>query len=446
MRLQLTRSLRPRGPRGPRAHARRDARVRAWASSIAIAIAGLVSSSAARAQVVEVATTHTLYTEAPTRTKMTVYTPGADLNVNPFEWLALRGGYEADVVSGASVAVKAGPAYQSVNPGVDVVTTASVHDVRHSPHGGLSLKKGDVTYGADYTYSIENDYSSHSLFVSASTEAYEHNTQFELSYARNWDSVCDRVQAVNDRPARYRALEDSSGCFGSAQNRTTRSLDLDGLQASWSQSWTPVFATQLVYTAQILDGFQSNPYRSIILGQGIKAQEHHPGNRARQAVALRGNFYVRPLKLAVHVMLRAYHDTWDISSGTGELEVEKYIFEGFRFAVRGRYYKQTGALFWSDDYTGGDPPLGPKGQYWTGDRELSPFSSIALGLRFSYGLTPTTKPGATRPGRYLGFISGAKIGASADVMQFSYDEYTLGGTPIDNARAGILGLNASAAF
>jgi hypothetical protein len=416
MRLQLTKAA---------------ARAVRWASTLAAIAAGLTVPCVARAQVVELATSHTLYSEAPTRTKMTVYTPGVDLTVNPWDWLGVRGGYEADVVSGASVAVKAGPAYQAVNPGVDVVTTASVND---------------VTYSADYTYSIEHDYQSHSLYVAARTEAYEHNTQFELSYARNWDSVCDRVQAVNDRPPRYRALEDSSGCFTSSATRTTRSLDLDGLQATWSESWTPVFATQLVYTAQIVDGFQSNPYRSVILAQGLKAQEHQPENRARQALALRANFFVRPLKLAIRLTGRAYHDTWDITSGTGELELEKYLFEGFRLAARGRYYKQTGALFWSDDYTGGDPPLGPKGQYWTGDRELSPFSSIALGLRFSYGLTPTTKPGATRPGRYLGFISGIRLGASADIIQFSYDEYTLGGTAIDNARAGILGLNAAASF
>lgn len=416
-----------------------------WATTLALALAGAVSSRPAEAQVAELGTSHMLYSEAPTRTKMTVYTPAVDLAVRPWEWLAVRGGYEADIVSGASVAVKAGPAYQSVNPGVDVVTTASVNDVRHSPRGGLSLKKGDVTFSGDYNYSIEHDYRSHSMFVAARTEAYEHNTQFELSYARNWDSVCDRVQAVNDRPPRYRALEDSSGCLGSSTTRTTRELDLDGLQATWSQSWTPVLATQLVYTAQIIDGFQSNPYRSIILGQGLKAQEHHPENRARHALALRFNFFVRPLKLAIRATGRAYRDTWDVTSGTGELEIEKYLFEGFRLSARGRYYKQTGALFWSDDYTGGDPPLGPKGQYWTGDRELSPFSSIGVGLRIAYALTPASKPGRG-PARFLGLVSGVRLGASADVIQFSYDEYTLGGTPIENARAGILGLNATAVF
>ena len=177
----------------------------------------------------------------------------------------------------------------------------------------------------------------------------------------------------------------------------------------------------------------------MILGQGLKAQEHHPDNRARQSVALRANIYIRPIKLAIRIGGRVYRDTWDITSGTGEIEAERYLFEGLRLAARGRYYKQTGASFWSDDYTGGNPPLGPKGQYWTGDRELSPFSSIGLGLRLTYSMQPAK-------GRILGLMTGLKVGVAADVVQFDYAEYTLGGTPITNARAYILGANLSASF
>jgi hypothetical protein len=406
----------------------------------AFALATVLAGARASAQVVVLDTAHTLYHESPTRTNMTVYTPGVSLAVNPADWISARAGYEADIVSGASVAVKAGPAYQNVNPGVDVVTTASVHDLRHSPRGGLTLRKGDVSYNVDYTYSTEHDYKSHSLFVSARTDAYDHNTQLEISYARNFDLVCDRVQGVNDRPPRFRALEDSNGCFsGSDPLRTRHTLGIDGFQGTWTQAWTPTFATQLLYTAQILNGFQSNPYRSIILAQGLKAQEHHPENRARHALTARANVYLRPLKLALRLTGRAYKDTWDVISGTGELEAERYLFEGFRVAARGRYYRQSGALFWSDDYTGGDPPLGPKGQYWTGDRELSPFSSFGLGLRLTYGIEP-------KSGRILGLMTGLRVGAAADAIQFSYDEYTLGGTPIGNARAYILGANLSALF
>lgn len=401
--------------------------------------ASLFVAMPASAQVADVETAHTVYYESPTRTNMFVYTPGLNLSVTPVDWATVRGGYEADIVSGASVAVKAGQAYQNVNPGADVITTASVHDLRHSPHGGFTLRKQDVSITTDYTYSTEHDYKSHNIFVAARTEAYEHNTQLEISYARNWDLVCDRTQAVNDAPPRFRALEDSSGCFGGDVTRTRRTLGIDGFQGTWSQSWTPTFATQLVYTAQIVDGFQSNPYRSVILGQGLKAQEHHPNERARQAVAARANFYLRPIKLAIRLTGRAYHDTWDITSGTGELEVEKYLWEGFRISGHGRYYKQSGAVFWSDDYTGGAPPLGPKGQYWTGDRELSPFWSLGLGARITWSIQPTN-------GKILGFISGIKLGASGDLFDFHYDEYTLGGVPVGNARAYIVGLNATLIF
>lgn len=403
------------------------------------------ASREASAQVLTVDTAHTLYHEAPTRSNMTVYTPGVDVAGTPWEWLTVRAGYEADIVSGASVSTKAGRAYQATNPGADVITTASVHDVRHSPSGGLTLRKGDVSYIASYTYGTENDYRSHNLFVGARTDAYGHNTQLEISYARNFDSVCDRVQAVTDTAPRFRALEDSKGCFKKDPLRTKHSLDIDGFQAAWTQAWTPVFATQLAYTAQLLDGFQSNPYRSVIVAQGLKAQEHHPDERARQALALRMNFFIRPIKVAFRLMGRLYRDTWDITSGTGELEAERYLFEGFRVTARGRFYKQSGALFWSDDYTGGDLPLGPKGQYFTGDRELSPFWSFGLGARVAYAIRPAPKFDGGRP-RLLGIMESAKVGASFDFIRFDYDEYTLAGAPVENAHAFIFGLTAGAAF
>ena len=43
-------------------------------------------------------------------------------------------------------------------------------------------------------------------------------------------------------------------------------------------------------------------------------------------------------------------------------------------------------------------------------------------------------------------MSGLKLGASADVVQFDYDEYTLGGTRISNARAYIASLNFGLLF
>ena len=407
---------------------------------VVLAAACIAVAGSARAQsVVEVDTSHTIFYEAPTKTHMFVYSPSADVQASPWAWLDVRGGWEADVVSGASVATKAGPAYASNH--ADVVSTASVHDLRNMARGEIDLK-GDVTsLTAGYAYGIEHDYRSNSLHVNARTDAFQHNTTFELSYARNFDSVCDGVQRASDvLPSQWTALENSTGCFTKAAGRTTHDIGIDTYEASWGQAWTPVIETQLTYTAQLVDGFQSDPYRSVILGEGLKAQEHIPNERAREAVTARIAWYLRSIKGAVRLSLRGYHDTWAIDSGTAELELEKSLGESVRVMLRGRLYKQAGAVFWSDDYTGGVPPLGPRGQYFTGDRELSPFWSWLAGVRAVWTIN------AAAHQRLLGFIESFKLAGSANMQGFSYDEYTLGGTPVSNAIAYVATVSLALGF
>jgi hypothetical protein len=410
-----------------------------WPVCLGLVAAVLAVAASARAQVAELDTSHTLFYEAPTRTHMTVYSPSADIAASPWRWLDVRAGWEADVVSGASVATKAGASYASSH--ADVVTTASVRDLRNLGRGEIAVK-GDVTsLTAGYAYGTEHDYRSNSLHVNARTDAFQHNTQFELAYARNFDRVCDRVQSANAvLPSQWTALEDSTGCFTSALGRTTRDIGIDTYEGSWAQSWSPLVETQLTYTAELVDGFQSDPYRSVILGEGIKAQEHIPSERAREAVTARAAYYLRSLRAAVRLSLRGYHDTWAIDSGTAELEVEKSLGEAFRVMLRGRFYRQSGAVFWSDDYTGGIPPLGPRGQYFTGDRELSPFWSWLGGVRAVWTVAP---PGSTR---LLGFIQSFKLAGSGNVEGFSYDQYTLGGVPVSNAIAYVVTLSVALGF
>jgi hypothetical protein len=188
-----------------------------------------------------------------------------------------------------------------------------------------------------------------------------------------------------------------------------------------------------------VDGFQSDPYRSVIIGEGVQAQEHEPNERAREAITARVAWYVRALKGALRAAVRAYHDTWAIDSGSLELEAEKSLGDALRVTLRGRLYRQSGALFWSDDYTGGAPPLGPKGQYWSGDRELSPFFSWMIGLRVVWSLAPAR-------GRLFGFVQSLKLTGSAHLSNYSYDEYTLGGIPVSNANAYVGTLSLDAAF
>jgi hypothetical protein len=410
-----------------------------WVVILVLVAAVLAVSGSAHAQVVELDTSHTIFYEAPTKTHMFVYSPSADVQASPWTWLDVRGGWEADVVSGASVATKAGAAYASNH--ADVISTASVRDVRNLGRGEVALKGELTSVTAGYAYGTEHDYRSNSLHVNARTDAFQHNTQFELAYARNFDEVCDRVHSANAvLPSQWTALDSSTGCFTSAPGRTTHDIGIDTYEASWGQAWSPVIETQLTYTAELVDGFQSDPYRSIILGEGLKAQEHIPNERAREAVTARLAYYLRSLRAALRFALRGYHDTWAIDSGTAEVEAEKSLGESVRVMLRGRLYRQSGAVFWSDDYTGGNPPLGPRGQFWTGDRELSPFFSWLGGVRAVWTVTPPAHK------RLLGFLESFKLAGSGNVEGFSYDQYTLGGVPVSNAIAYVATLSLSLGF
>jgi hypothetical protein len=410
------------------------------AVAAALGTAWFAVAGSARAQVATLDTTHSVFYEAPTQTHMFVYSPSAQITASPFQWLDVGAGWQADVVSGASVATKAGAAYGATH-GPDVVSTASVHDFRNVGLGELTLKGNTTSLTAGYSYGIEHDYQSNAINVSARTDAFQHNTQFELAYAHNFDEVCDRVQdtALANQPTLWTALENSSGCFSGAANRTLHDIAVDTYEASWGQSWTPVLETQLTYTAQLVDGFQSDPYRAVIIGEGVKAEEHVPNDRAREAVTARAAYYLRGIKGAIRLSLRAYHDTWAIDSGTGELELEKSLGESVRLMLRGRLYRQGGAVFWSDDYAAGAPPLGQKGQYWTGDRELSPFWSWLGGLRAVWTWAPTGK-------RILGIIQTLKLAGSGSIQGFSYDEYTLAGVPVSNAFAYVGTLSLTLTF
>ena len=305
----------------------------------------------------------------------------------------------------------------------------------------ITINRNTTSLTAGYAYGTEHDYRSNSFHVNARTDAYQHNTQFELAYARNFDQVCDRVQSTTAvLPVQFLALENSDGCFTSQAGRTNHDIGIDTFETSWAQAWTPIFATQLTYSGQLVDGFQSDPYRSVILGDGsVKAQEHDPGVRAREAVTARAALYIRPLRAASRLSVRAYHDTWAINSGAVELEAEKSLGESWRIMLRGRVYDQTGAVFWSDDYTAGAAPLGPRGQYWTGDRELSPFWSWLGGGRVVWAVAPPNK-------RILGIMTRFEAALSGNVTGYNYTQYTLGGVPVTNAIAYLGTLSMSALF
>lgn len=391
--------------------------------SLAVVLASLAPVTVAAQSQVSAGTS--AFREAGGPLDMLVIVPEVSAEVGISDGVAVDAAWTADVVSGASVAIVDLPAED-----VDAISAASVTDVRHELGGGLALRDGQSVLGAGYRYGTEEDYRSHAFHVSARTELWDRNTGLEITYARAFDSVCDSLDA--SEPVLKQRLDSSEGCFqDSAEDRDERKLGVHTAQGTWTQSWTPWLAMQTTLSAQLLRGFQSNPYRAVRVGRSA-AQEHHPDDRGRYALGVGFRIWLEPLSGALQPQLRVYRDTWAIRSFTAELGYEQVIGVGLRLRARGRYYLQTGAAFFSDDYL-----LEPKGQYFTGDRELSPMRSALLGAQLSW-TAPTNDEGKVL------FFDGLTLALKGDILkswfpEFHYDRVEV---PNDTALIGTFSVRA----
>jgi hypothetical protein len=309
-------------------------------------------------------------------------------------------GYEVDIVSGAT------PAVYGVRPGtVDAVTQAThFSDTRHQVAAALAYTRPTSSWSFGYSYGFESDYRSQAVTGGATTDLLDHNFTLGLSYTHNFDRVCDaNNETVGDQLLALKALSQSTHCFTSEPDVSTQKLSIDTVQPSLSWTATPKLLLQVGSTIQLLDGFQSNPYRSVQLGmQNAQPQEHLPIYRQRYAVYARGVYALPAVRGSGLMMARYYQDSWAVQAVTGEVQLNKYFGNELLLTLRGRYHLQTGASFYrtATQYL----ELGPGGKYWTGDRELSPMSNYLGGGKIAW----IKKPGQDRSSWYVEMELAAK--------------------------------------
>jgi len=347
------------------------------------------------------------FVEPAPRETLHVFHPQVNANVDLHRAISVQVSYDADVVSGATPRTYGTP--------MDAISSATkFSDVRHAFHGGVEGRIGPTTLSAGYTYAFENDYRSHAIDASARVDLWGKNTTFRLDYSHNFDSVCN-ADNRGVQPLERQALTTSTGCFNSGtKGILTEPLAIDGYAASWTQVLTPIVLTELSVGFQVLDGFQSNPYRRVRLFSGtVEAQESEPLLRQRFSVQARVRVAIRKLRAAVGASGRAYWDSWGVKSGTAEVSWEQYMAPQWLLRVRGRFYQQGRALFYRD---AGEAlsydAVGPVGQYFTGDRELSPFRDYLAGFKISYLKT------ADERGKFWRFFEGLDVNVKLDLIKY----------------------------
>src|SRR5581483_797991 len=341
-RARSARAVEPRRLRGRKRRVGRRLRlqlIRLLAAALAAAVLTALFCGAAFAED-RVDASLSYFVEPAPRETLHVFHPQVNANVDLHRAISVQVSYDADVVSGATPRTYGTP--------MDAISSATkFSDVRHAFHGGVEGRIGPTTLSAGYTYAFENDYRSHAIDASARVDLWGKNTTFRLDYSHNFDSVCN-ADNRGVQPLERQALTTSTGCFNSGtKGILTEPLAIDGYAASWTQVLTPIVLTELSVGFQVLDGFQSNPYRRVRLFSGtVEAQESEPLLRQRFSVQARVRVAIRKLRAAVGASGRAYWDSWGVKSGTAEVSWEQYMAPQWLLRVRGRFYQQGRALFY----------------------------------------------------------------------------------------------------
>jgi len=80
---------------------------------------------------------------------------------------------------------------------------------------------------------------------------------------------------------------------------------------------------------------------------------------------------------AAHFAARFYDDTWGVVGGDVELAYSQYIGQSLLLRVHARVYQQSAATFFKDAFF--YETESTAGEYFTGDRELSPVRNAIIG-------------------------------------------------------------------
>jgi hypothetical protein len=318
---------------------------------------------------------------------LTVVHPQIDLGTDIGKHVSLDIGYAADAVTGATATT-----YQ-----VDAVSGATTFsDLRHE--GKLSLgfrgRRSSLTFTS--VVGTERDYLSRQFGGAATIDLPGRNTTMSIAYSHSFDDVCDKDNA-DLMPLERRALvgsdpcDKSGGIIGKDRAGTTKWQDvsIDTVQATLTQNLSPTMNMQVALYGQVLEGFQSNPYRRVRVGPN-SPQEHIPDTRARWSITTRLNRYLTKLRSAAHFSARFYDDTWRVIGGDVELGYSQYIGTSLLLKVRARAYQQSAAKFFKDAFF--YETESTAGEYFTGDRELSPVRSALIGAKLTLITVGEDKP------------------------------------------------------
>ena len=204
-----------------------------------------------------------------------------------------------------------------------------------------------------YYVSSESDYLAQQLGGRWNRDFREQTLNLSLGTSWSWDDI----QPVADDDTRT----------GPARKTTLH----------WNAVMTEVASPTLIvrYGAEynLVNGLQHNPYRNVYAG-GTNVPERHPESRQRRDAFVRMN-QALPNRSSVKLAYRFYNDDWGVNSHELDSRLSQYVTRGLSARWEYRYYTQTAADFFRDDYAS----VNGIGGFLTGDYRLGPLSSHLFG-------------------------------------------------------------------
>jgi hypothetical protein len=305
------------------------------------------------------------YWERSTR----VFAPNLQLRLKSPRGAELQVGYLIDAITSASQAAGA-------------LTDHRFTELRHQVNLGggyeLSLGENQLHLFGTFAVSREPDYTSASGSVQAALSLDDRSTVLRAELGVLHDEVRQNFRGG----AGIRPTADGGT---SAENFAEH---INALRAAigWEQVLSPNAYFQLGYELAYLDGYLANPYRQVSV-IGVLRPETHPGTRLRHTLTGHLAYFVDATDTAVHLLYRAYVDSWRVAAITPEVRLYQRIAPYASVLVRHRYYRQSRAYFYQPDPT----DYTPSDALVSADPKMSAFHShlfgwqLALDLRFLQG-------------------------------------------------------------
>jgi len=229
--------------------------------------------------------------------------------------------------------------------------------------GGSYLHRFDIIRtGGGVRFSSEPDYKSLFGHLRGEIDLADRNTTLALNLAGGRDSISN---------------EGAQGDIGGPIIEGVLYTSLVSL--SVAQVLSPVLVGQLTYDLVHLDGFQENPYRTVVVNGNLDA-ERVPETRTRHAAqaGLRG--FIPASRSTVVGSYRFYVDDWGVVGHTPEVRLVQELVPAFDVHLRYRYHRQSRAEFYEPAYESADP-------YRTDDVKLDRLHTQTFGGKLDVGLS-----------------------------------------------------------